>query len=391
MFSRIRQHLGWKIFISYLFVILVGIFILAASVKFAIPSAFDRHMVAMIPMMGDSGMGMMGAGNSHEGDLYINFSNAVNEALMVAAFAAFITALVVSWFVSRQVVIPVREIMAASQHIAEGHYNERVDIPGDLNDADELAQLALSFNRMAERLYQTESMRRQLIGDVSHELRTPLTTIKGSMEGLIDGVLLPTPETFQGIHQEADRLQRLVADLQELSRIESGVVPLNLNSLDLSHTITAIAHHLHRQFDEKSVTLRLDIPPKLPLVKADKDRILQVLTNLVGNALQYTPSGGQVIIKGRETSAKAHHQLDTGNWVLVIVQDNGIGIPVEHIQNLFARFYRVDKSRSRVGGGSGVGLTIAKHLIEAHGGRIWAASSGAGEGSLFAFALPVIS
>jgi len=353
--------------------------VLATSAKFAIPSAFDRNMIAMIPMMGDSSMGMMNTGINLESDLNTNFNNAVNEALTQAALAAFITALVVSWFVSRQVVIPVREMMEASQHIAEGHYDERVRIPGNLSEADELTQLALSFNRMAEKLAQTENRHRQLIGDVTHELRTPLTTIKGSMEGLMGGVLPPEDGTYQLIHREADRLARLVDDLQELSHIEAGAYAQNrqpVHSADLAATAVA---RLGLQFEEKGVALEIEIPSELPRVLADEDRLGQVLLNLVGNALQYTPSGGRVWV----TANQREEEIE------IAVHDTGIGLHLEHIQNLFARFYRVDKSRSRAGGGSGIGLTIAKHLIEAHGGQIWAESGGIGKGSTFSFTLPL--
>jgi histidine kinase len=269
----------------------------------------------------------------------------------------------------------------ASQYIADGHFDQRVQIPGDIasNDLDELAQLALSFNQMAEKLHQTENMRVQLIGDISHELRTPLTAIKGSMEGLLDGVLPPTPETFQNIHREANRLQRLVADLQELSRVEAGALPLDLKTQDIVPLTGSVAERLRPQFEDKGVALAVDLPPTLPPVLIDEDRISQVLINLLGNALQYTPEGGQVSLVVQQS----------GDEIQVKVKDTGIGIPVEHLPHLFTRFYRVDKSRSRAGGGSGIGLTIAKHLVEAHGGRIWAESEGIGQGSTFSFALPI--
>jgi histidine kinase len=246
--------------------------------------------------------------------------------------------------------------------------------------SDELGQLAHSFNQMAEKLEQVESMRRQLIGDVSHELRTPLTAIKGSMEGLMDGVLPATGDTYQQIHQEADRLARLVDDLQELSRVEAGAYPLDIRPVAVSTLIQTTVKRFATQAQAKGIELRHDLSADLPPVLADQDRITQVLTNLVGNALQYTPQGGQVTIL-----CKQH-----GNEIHISIADSGIGIPTEHLPHLFTRFYRVDKSRSRqAGGGSGIGLTIARHLVEAHGGRIWAESAGEGQGSTFTFALPV--
>jgi two-component system sensor histidine kinase BaeS len=327
-----------------------------------------------------SGMGMMG-GEEMGSDLYPSFRSAVGEALFRAGLAAFVVALGVSILVSRKVVSPLQDLTKASQFIAEGHYDQRVSLPGSgrMSDPDELDQLALAFNQMAETLDQTENMRRQLIGDVSHELRTPLTTIKGSMEGLLDGVLPPTPETFENIYREASRLQRLVADLQELSLAESGAVALNLSPLQLLPLIETVSQRLQPQFLEKGVSLEFILPSSLPLVFADEDRISQVLINLLGNALQYTPEGGSVSLSTRQA----------GTELEISVTDSGIGIPPEHLPHLFTRFYRVDKSRSRAGGGSGIGLTIARHIIEAHRGRIWAESAGPGQGSTFTFALPL--
>jgi len=199
------------------------------------------------------------------------------------------------------------------------------------------------------------------------------------MEGLMDGVLPAAAETFQQIHQEADRLSRLVDDLQELSRVEARAYELDLQAVDVAALVGTVLRRLGQQFEAKGVGLTPSLPAELPPVLADSDRIIQVLTNLVGNALQYTPCGGQATIR-----AGRH-----GNEVHLAVADTGVGIPAEHLAHIFTRFYRVDKSRSRAGGGSGVGLTIARHLVEAHGGRIWAESEGEGQGSTFSFSLPL--
>lgn len=373
MMSRLRRHLGWKLFVSYLVVILVGTLVLASAAEFLVPSAFERHMAAMAVMMGNLAPEM-------ELDLFTNFRNAVNEALALAALAAFLVAIVVSLFVSRRIVAPVREMMVASQRIADGHYDERVEVPVRSNqeELDELAQLAVSFNQMAAKLEQIETTRRELIGNVAHELRTPLATIKGSTEGLIDGVLPAEASTFQQIYREADRLQRLVCDLQELSQVEAGAFELSIRPVPVRILVEATVARLGRQFEEKGVALEADVPSDLPPVQVDEGRIVQVLLNLVGNALQYTPAGGQVRVTVRRPEAD----------VRISVSDDGIGIAAEHLTLIFARFYRVDKSRSRVGGGSGIGLTIAKHLVDAHGGRIWAESPGPGQGSTFTITLP---
>jgi len=338
-----------------------------------------RHIGWKEMMMGiNSGTG---SGTALEQDLFTNFRNAVNAALGPATVAAFVAAIAVSIFVSRQVVAPIQQMMIASKRIAEGHYKERVEIPGELakDHVDELAQLALSFNQMASKLEHTEAMRRDLIGNVAHELRTPLTTIQGSMEGLMDGVLTADAQTYQRIYLETNRLQRLVNDLQELSRVEAGAVELNLALHNIADLVEATLSRMGRQFEEKGVILETVVPADLALVSVDEDRIGQVLLNLLGNALQYTPAGGKVQIRVRQEI----------NEVLISISDTGVGIPVEHLPNIFTRFYRVDSSRSRAGGGSGIGLTIAKHLTEAHGGRVWAESPGADQGSTFTFTLPI--
>jgi histidine kinase len=322
-----------------------------------------------------------GLGPSVQG--FDNFRAGVLESLSYAVIAAVMVAVTVSVVLSRRIVAPIRAMMSASQRIADGRYDERVQVSG----SDELAQLAERFNRMAERLEQTESMRRQLLGDVSHELRTPLTAIGGYMEGLTDGVLPATPETFEQVRMEASRLGRLVEDLQELSRVEARAYRLDLRPVKVSTLLETTSKRLSQQFAEKGVRLTIlqatsgsHVSDQLQVL-VDEDRIIQVLTNLLGNALAYTGNGGAVSV----VTVKSVHEVE------ISVKDSGIGIPVESLTHIFDRFYRVDKSRSRAaGGGSGIGLTIAKALVEAHGGRIWAKSDGEGQGSTFSFTLPVV-
>ncbi len=381
--NLIRSRLGVRLFLSFLAVILIGMAVIFLITRFTTPRAFQNHLLYMEEQlgMGMTGQGQgqgRGQGNGQGGgmmaDFYQNFQASFNESLLISVLAASLAAVGVSILLSRSIVAPLRAMMSASQRIAEGHYDERVQVRG----SDELGQLALRFNQMAEQLEQVESMRRRLIGDVTHELRTPLTAIKGSMEGLIDGVLPSSPETFEQIHQEADRLSRLVDDLQELSRVEARAYPLDVRPVDAAALMGTIGKRLGFQFEDKGVSLTSSLPPSPVRVLADEDRVVQVLTNLVGNALQHTPAGGSVTLSVQSA----------GDETLFTVRDTGAGIPAEHLTHIFDRFYRVDKSRSRVRGGSGIGLTIAKHLVEAHGGRIWAESDGEGQGSTFFFTLP---
>lgn len=398
MIKYLRSHFGAKLFLSYLAVIGIGAVILVFATTLTLPTAFERHLgqpqqsVPETPETttntnGGNGPGSSGGGGGGGGrfgesggygqELYENFKASFNEALIYSGIAALVIGLLASWMFSRSIVAPVRAMMLASHRIAEGKNTERV-VNGR---ADELGELAHSFNQMAEKLEQIEAMRRQLIGDVSHELRTPLTAIKGSMEGLMDGILPAETETYQQIHQEAGRLGRLVDDLQELSRVEAGAYSMQVRPVDLSIVVDTVVKRLSLQFDERRVALIPNLPADLPHVLADDDRVIQILINLLGNALRHTPANGSVSL-----SAAAHSE-----YVHIYVQDTGVGIPSEHLENIFTRFYRVDKSRSRQqGGGSGIGLTVAKHLVEAQGGEIWVESEGKGSGATFGFSLPVV-
>ncbi|MEZ0395900.1 MAG: ATP-binding protein [Anaerolineales bacterium] len=366
------RRLSLRLFLSYLAVIAVTLLVLALVVQVSLPGVYGRHMGVM--QGGAPGMGIgRGAGGAM---LYESFRASFAEALTWAGLVALGVALLVSWLISRRLSAPIQAMTAASQRISEGNYAERVP-PGGL---DEIGTLAESFNRMAGKLAQTEALRRQLIGDVAHELRTPLTAIKGSLEGLADGVLPANAETFAQLGEEADRLSRLVDDLQELSRVEAGAYRLDLAPVSMQAVVEMARRRLARSFEAKGVALKVEVPAAEAVVQADADRIGQVLTNLLGNALQYTPAGGQVTVRLEAESAQAR----------LSVTDTGIGIPPEHLPHIFDRFYRVDKSRSRrAGGGAGIGLTIARHLVEAHGGRIWAESEGEGRGSRFTFTLPL--
>ena len=369
LITRIRQQLGLKLFLSYLVITIAGSAVLVATAIFLAPTALNRHIASMEAVMGDHpGLAM---------DLRINFYQAIIETLALAIVFSTLTAIAVSIFTSRRIIGPIQVMMRASRHIASGDYHERVPVANE----DELGDLAQSFNQMAEELEQTEARRMELIGDVAHELRTPLSSIRSTMEGLVDEVLPPDPGTFLNVQHEVGRLQRLVRDLEELSRAEAGQISLNPQPLAYADLAQAAVDRLSPQYKDKGVDLRIDLERDFPLVRADPARLTQVLLNLLGNALQYTPSGGRVILR----------VWQEGQEILTQVQDTGIGIPGEHLPHLFERFYRVDKSRSRAGGGSGIGLTITKYLVEAHHGCIWAESPGPDQGSTFTFTLPITS
>jgi len=361
-----------KLMVSYLAVTAIALLVIALSTAVAAPESFRLHM------MGHAAepQGMMPGGMRQAMDVSLEIAvrDAVNTTLLWAALAALAAAIVVSWFMSRRVVHPIRDLIAMSRYIAAGHYESRLH----KRTNDEIGDLTQSFNLMAEALAQTEATRRQLLGDVTHELKTPLASIKAYVEGLQDHILPANADTFQLLHREASRLQRLVEDLQELSQVEAQQIKLELRRCDTRAVVLAATERMRLQFDENAIALQVDLSAVTSSVYADGDRLAQILTNLLGNALQYTPPGGSVTIAAAGRGAEVEFS----------VSDTGVGLATDNLDRVFQRFYRVDKSRSRNSGGSGIGLTIARHLVEAQGGRIWAVSPGPGKGSTFSFTLP---
>jgi signal transduction histidine kinase len=306
-----------------------------------------------------------------------DFLGTLFAALAVAAIVASVTSLAISLFVARRITGPLRQMTQASERISAGHYAERIEI-APVHATDELGQLASSINALAVALEQTERRRLEVIGNVTHELRTPIATLEGYLEGLLDGVIEPTPRAFAMLHTEAGRLRRLVDDLQELSRAEARQIPLSLQSLTPQLLVRSALAPLEGQFAEKGLDLQIHLPEDLPPVMADPTRAVQILTNVLVNALRYTPAPGRVeVAVSREEGVVAFK-----------VSDTGIGLSPEQLAHIFERFYRVDKSRSRAFGGSGIGLTIAQSLAQAMGGEIRVESAGLGQGSSFTLALP---
>ncbi len=370
------MSLAWKLILSHLAVIAVTLLLLASLTAFVAPADFSLHMNQMQGTLANGMQSMMNTTlQAYNDDISITFRQSLNNALLIAGIVATLVGLGLSWYISRRIVQPISKIVAASQFIAEGHYSERLIT----DQQDEIGELTHSFNRMAAALAEIETMRQQLIADVSHELKTPLASISGYMEGLQDGLIPATPETFQLIAQESGRLQRLVNDLQALSRAEAAQIQMDFRSCSAIDLVYMAVAALQPQFDDKGIDLKTNLPDDSPLIRVDKDRIRQVLVNLLGNALQYTPPGGQVTIRLRAEGKVVHFS----------VKDSGIGLNKADMERVFLRFYRVDKSRARLSGGSGIGLTIARHIVEAHQGRLWAESAGENEGSTFHFTLPL--
>jgi histidine kinase len=367
------SQLRWKLFFSHLVIVVIAYLVLLSTANF----------IASIGLVNAAPF-TVGAAAAETGQLEATvaagtplqqFQTVMQQALLVSGFAALAAAVVVSLFVSRRIVEPLLTLSSVSRRLAQGDYRERTAISSD----DEIAALSRSVNQLADALDQTEQRRLALLADVTHELRTPLATIGGYMEGLLDGVIKPTPQTYSLILHESNRLQRLIEDLELLSRVEAGQLPVVPRSVDLNAALAEVSAQFEPLFAANQVALRLELAAELPAVWADPDRLNQVAINLLSNAYRYTPAGGAVTLRSSET----------GSRVLVEVRDSGVGIAEEHLPHIFERFYRVDKSRARQSGGNGIGLAIARHLVYAQGGAIWATSGGIGQGALFCFTLPL--
>jgi histidine kinase len=350
LLNDIRSNLNVKLFLSFLIVIVVGTIMLVAAVEVIMPRAFQEHLAVMGPYMVDEPEFQA----EHEVDFFESFRSAVYKALIFAIPFALFSALIIGFSFSRQFVAPIKKMVSVSKKISEGNYKERIPIPKNVNidEMDELKQLAISFNQMTLKLEKTEDLRRQLIGDVSHELRTPLSLIKASMEGLIDGLVPATNKTFYQVQLETDRLARLVDDLQALSIIESGAYVLSKQKSDIHEIVTSVLQNLTPQFVRKGIQLEDNFPKKKTLINIDVDRIKQVLTNILGNALKFTPKGGLVELTGEIRK----------DDIQISIKDSGIGISSEHLPYVFTRFYRVDKSWAE-SSGENEGTTISFTLL----------------------------
>lgn len=299
---------------------------------------------------------------------------AIGRFFVWGGLIAVAIAVLVTFLLSRRTLAPVKALAAAAQRLGQGDFSQRVSV----EDRSEMGQLARSFNLMAGELEQAEQMKRNMVADVAHELRTPLSNIRGYLEAVRDGVVKADTDTIRSIDEEAALLSRLVDDLQELSLAEAGELKLVCQAEDVSRLIMQSVAAERSRATAKGLSLSVEMPHGLPAVSIDSQRISQVLRNLLDNAVAHTAEGSITVVVRQQD-----------NWVEISVADTGEGIPEEDLPNIFERFYRVDKSRTRATGGSGLGLTIAKYLVEAHGGIIEARSE-KGKGSRFSFTVPVV-
>lgn len=363
------MRLPVRLFISYGVVVLIGAAVTYVTVRLLAPTLFDQHM----NMLGGDHMGMGQGPGGQGGSVHAAFVSALATALLVGVLASMAAAGLAAAFVTSRLLRPLNAVRAATRRIAAGRYQASVPVP----EVPELAALARDVNALAAELASTETRRTRLLGEVAHEMRTPLTALDGYMEGIIDGVFAPEPEILGAVSDELRRLRRLADDLSALSRAEEQRLDLHPADADLADLARRAADRLAPQFSDGNVTLTVHAAGPLP-VRADPDRITQVLTNIIGNALAATPADGTVTIEARTAGRRAE----------VAVTDTGVGLDAGDLERVFERFYRAP-GQPRRSGGSGIGLTIARGIARAHGGEVTASSPGQGRGATFLVTLPL--
>ncbi|WP_404388636.1 sensor histidine kinase [Humibacillus xanthopallidus] len=364
------NRLDVRLILSHLLVAVLGAIATYVIVRQLAPAIFDESM----RMSGTGGMG--GPGQGGVGSLREQFADAVDGALLVGALVGALAAALFGTFAAYRLIRPLATVRAATREMAQGRYAVPVPIPRET----ELADLATDVNTLGRALAETEERRVRLLGEVAHEMRTPLTVIDGYVEAMIDGVLPATPTELGRVSDEVRRLRRLSDDLSALSRAQEGRLHLVLRDVDLRSLAHTAAERLRPQAEDAGLTLVVDPATDPILVAADPDRISQVVTNLLGNAIRATPPGGELRVTCRRDDGAG----------LVEVADSGEGLDAADLERVFERFYRVPGRRSSEGDtGSGIGLTVARGIMRAHGGDLVAQSPGRGRGATFTARLPL--
>ena len=304
------------------------------------------------------------------------FLRRLNGSIFLSAVGTIIVALFLGILLSRSITRPIRELTKATHAMADGNLNQNVNV----RSRDEIGELAESFNKMSSDLSRSFNLRKQMTADIAHELRTPLSLIIGHAEGVHDGVLEPNHENFEIIREEAERLEHLVNDLRTLSLADAGELSVEFQPVDINNLMSDVYTHYNSPFNQQRITLNLKPAPVILKANLDPSRFTQVLNNILGNALRYTPANGVVDMETKQVEGK----------IQISIQDNGEGVTPEEAAHLFDRFYRADEARNRNDGGSGLGLAIAKSIVEMHKGRIWAESE-KGKGLKIVIELPNVN
>jgi signal transduction histidine kinase len=305
----------------------------------------------------------------------LNFLEESQKSLGIAAFVAVAIAVSLGFIVSSLVTRPMRQLASSARKIASGDLAQRVRHRSD----DEVGEVSDAFNSMAEQLEKKEKSRKQLLADVAHELRNPLSIVQGNLEAWLDGVITPTPGQIASVYDETILLNRLITDLRELSLAEAGQLKLNLETAGINELVNAEIDVFQARCREKKVSLRAEMADNLPAVNMDRDRIRQVLHNLLQNAIRFTAAQDNITV---------NTGISENNSVLISVADTGSGIEPEDLPHVFDHFYKADKSRQRIHGSAGIGLALVKKYVELHGGKVWVESE-PGKGSKFSFTIPL--
>lgn len=318
-------------------------------------------------MMGQGNTGMMGQGNASMnepspivmGEAETDFLSTLQQSLLLVGIVGLSAGGILFYWLSRSIARPVVELNQAVHRITRGEQNVTVPI----TSSDEVGQLAFSFNEMSRALQSSTILRQRFLAGIAHELRTPLTVLKANLEGLADGVITPDQDQFNSLTEEVDRLTDMVSNLRELSLLEAGQLKPNIAPAELSDIVRQTVKQAELLGAEKKLAFSTDIPPSLP-AHADKNMVRQILYNLLLNALHYTPAGGQIKVTLAQEAGMA----------VLTVSDTGIGIAPEELPHIFDYFYRVDADRSRISGGTGLGLALVKQMAAAHKGTVTAES-----------------
>ena len=300
------------------------------------------------------------------------FIKTLNGILLAVGLLSAAFAVAAGTLLARRIARPISKTAYIATQISQGNYGIRFE---STPNTRELQEMVTAINHLAEALSEQESLRKRLTSDVAHELRTPLSAVSSHLEAMIEGIWEATPERLQSCQEEIKRLASLVADLQRLADIEDGSLKLVKIRVDLHEIALTAVRNLESEGMKKRIALSACGSPAY--ADADRERIIQVVMNLLSNALRYTPPNGRVEVETFETESES----------ILRVKDTGIGIPEEELPYIFERFYRTDKSRNRKTGGTGIGLTIAKSIVESHGGKFTVEST-VGEGSRFTVLLP---
>lgn len=320
--------------------------------------------------IGNVSIGYYGPFFFNERDLA--FINTLNKAFLGVGLLALVFALVLGYLMAKQLSNPISRVINTAQMISKGYFGDR---SGETSNIKEINQLASAVNNLADTLEKQELLRKRLTADVAHELRTPLATLQSHMEAMIDGIWQPDTKRLKSCHEEILRIGRMVGDLEKLAKYESENIILNKQAFDLSDLTRSILLNFEKDYLTKNIKVHFD--ETKAEIDADRDKISQVLINLISNALKFTPRDGSVFIRVGETDGGASFEI----------RDTGMGISEEDLPHIFERFYRADKSRSRLTGGSGIGLTIAKTIVDSHKGSITVTSK-PGEGTMFTVVIP---